>query len=171
MQGKYDQYLAYGKILFLQKSYLLVEGGWGEGGSDSPAADCWVVLFWPNFSLCCDKHQPWKRNHKGSRLIYISRKKVELDWEQQGSMSIMPLLKKKKKAYTVYPWGELLLFMSHRKPLKYTTSTFSPPKYTTSNLQLKKYFIFFPRCQRWHTSFYCVCKALCRTTPVLYCMV
>lgn len=68
----------------------------GGGASDSPAADCWVVLFWPNFSLCCDKHQPWKGNHKGSRLIYISRKKVELDWEQQGSMSIMPLSKKMK---------------------------------------------------------------------------
>ncbi|NXB47535.1 CAD17 protein, partial [Leucopsar rothschildi] len=36
VQGKYAQYLAFGKILFLQKSYLLVEGGCVVGGDQRP---------------------------------------------------------------------------------------------------------------------------------------
>lgn len=80
MQGKYAQYLACGKNLFLWKSYLLVKGG------------C-VVGWWPathlqqtpgqyfsdQISLCAVTNISLETgNHKGSRLIYISRKKVEL---------------------------------------------------------------------------------------------
>lgn len=80
MQEKYAKYLAYGKILFLQKFCLLVEGGrvvgwWQATHLQQTAGQC----FSDQISLCAVTNISLEtENHKGSRLIYISRKKVEL---------------------------------------------------------------------------------------------
>lgn len=47
----------------------------GVWARDPPAADCWVVLFWSDFSLCCDKHQPWNRKPQGKQAnLYLQGK-------------------------------------------------------------------------------------------------